>query len=60
MKYNKLVAYSMLASIGITVLTGVFKDSLAYTTTESLYGLAGVGFIVFGIWAAVLLLKHKE
>ena len=54
---KKIVAIGILASLGVAVLTGLFETSLYSETASNLYGLAGLGFCVFGIWAAILLLK---
>ena len=54
MKYNKLVAWGLLASLGISTLTAFGGFS------EGAYTVAGFGMIIFGIWAAVLLFNDKD
>jgi len=57
---NKLVAWGVLASLGVAFLAVFFEASVAYETYDNLIGLAGLGMWVFGIWAAVLLLRIKK
>jgi hypothetical protein len=52
MKNAKLVAWGILISIGLSVVTGVADLS------EDFYTFAGLGFFVFGTWASVLLIKN--
>ena len=54
---KKTVAIGLFCSLGVAFLTGIFATSLDYETTQNLYMLSGLGLIVFGIWAGVLLLK---
>ena len=54
MKNAKLVAWGMTISIGIAVLNGISVEA------DSIYTLAGIGMLAFGVWASVLLFNHKE
>lgn len=51
MKNKNLVAYGMIISLSIAVLTGMEAFG------EGAYTIAGLGMFVFGIWASVILLK---
>lgn len=55
MKYNNIVAWGLIISIGLAFLNAIFLDG-----ADSVYQLAGLGFITFGIWAAVLLFKINK
>ena len=54
MKYHDLVAWGIITSIGLAMLNALFLGE-----NDSVYTLAGLGFITFGIWASVLLFKIK-
>lgn len=53
MENKNLVAWGIIISLGLAVLTG------AEIFAEEMYSIAGIGMFVFGIWAAVILLKKK-
>lgn len=53
MKNAKLVAWGIIISLGLAVLTAILELS------DSVYTISGLGFFVFGIWASVILLKNK-
>ena len=55
MKNRKLVAWGIIVSIGLA-----FLNALAFEGNDGLYELAGLGFIVFGIWASVILLQYEQ
>lgn len=55
MKNSKIVAKGLAASIVIAVLTGIFQESLTVATANSLYAIAGIGYLIFGTWAAKIL-----
>ena len=48
----RVVAWGLLAVIGIAVIGGFFE-----ITSKYLYTAAGLGMIVFGIWGATILFK---
>ena len=59
MKQYKLVAWGIIASLGLAFLTGfgMFGDG------EVAYQVAGLGMFVFGIWATVIMFslnKHNQ
>ena len=54
MKNRKLVAWGIIVSIAIA-----FINEIAFDANDGLYTLAGLGFMVFGIWASVILLKYE-
>ena len=54
MTMKKVVAVGILASIGVAVLTAIMMP----INEDAWYELAGLGFMVFGVWGAVLLLKE--
>jgi len=52
MENAKLVAWGIVLSLGLTILTGLeFFGEDAYT-------LAGLGFFFFGVWASVILFNN--
>jgi len=53
MTQKQFVAYGVIASLALTLLTALIEPLNA----DTWYGLAGIMFFVFGIWASVLLLK---
>jgi len=57
MKQKKLVAWGIIASIVIAVIATVFETSMTVDSNDNLFALAGIGYLVFGTWASVLLLK---
>ena len=54
MKHRKLIAWGLILSIGLAFLNAFMGE------VEGLYALAGLGLIVFGIWAAVVLLRYEQ
>lgn len=54
MKHANTVAWGLILSIGIAVLGGMG----AFVVSETFLTVVGLGMIVFGIWAAVILLKN--
>lgn len=56
MKNAKLVAYGLIASLGLAVLVSIFEPF----NGDDLYQLSGLGFFVFGIWASIILLKNSD
>lgn len=57
MKNSKLVAFGLIASLVLAVFVGAFEVSMHEETAEFLYGLIALGFAVFSVWGANLLLK---
>lgn len=53
---RKAIGITLLSVIGLAVFAA-FIESAAPELSGALYTLAGVGFIVFGIWAGILLVK---
>lgn len=56
---KKNIGIGTLVSIAAAMIVAIFETSLHPTTAENLYMLAGLGIIVFGVWASVLLIKDK-
>ncbi len=54
---NKIIAIGILVSLGIAVIVAVVVEPNDAVMADSLYGLAGLGMFLFGIWGSVLLLK---
>ena len=52
---KQFVAYAMIACLALAIIVGVVEPASA----DSWYGVAGIGFFVFGIWASVILLRDK-
>ena len=55
MKYNNVVAWGIIASIGLESL-----NILLLGKSDSVHQLAKLGFIIFGLWASLLLLKINK
>ncbi len=53
MKNKNTVAWGMIISISIAILTGIEFFG------EEGYSIAGLGILVFGIWSSIILLNHK-
>lgn len=53
MNNNKVAAWGLIVSLSIAVLTGMGMFN------EEAYPVAGLGMFIFGIWAAVILLKKN-
>lgn len=51
---NRFVAGGLITVLVACILTAAFFGG---STADTLYMLEGLGFFLFGIWAAVLLLK---
>lgn len=54
MKHHKLVAWGIIGSVSLSFVEAILD------VNEGLYTLAGLGYFVFGIWAAVILLNYKK
>lgn len=54
MQYKNIVAWGIIASLSISILAALEVFG------EETYSLAGFGFFIFGIWAAVILLNYKN
>jgi hypothetical protein len=54
---NKTLGIGLLISLGLAILTVVFEAGMYHETAESLYSLAGIGMLFFGIWGGVRLLS---
>jgi hypothetical protein len=57
MKLAQFVGYGLLISIGLSLFAAFFAGSLLENTVASLYELVGLGFMVFGTWGGVILIK---
>ena len=57
MKHRKIVGWGLVAALALITIVVVFEYSLAVGTVENLSFLGGLAFWVFGIWAAIILLK---
>ncbi len=57
MTQNKLVAYGLIASLFLCVITSFFENIWGQTASGVMYSFGGLGLMVFGIWASVILLK---
>ena len=53
---KQFVAYGIIASIVLALGTGFMEPA----NEDGWYSLAGLGFLVFGIWSSVLLLKKEK
>ena len=56
MKNAKLVAWGLILSVALAVLTGIGEP----VEEDFFYMISGLGFFVFGIWASVILLKNSN
>jgi hypothetical protein len=54
---KKVVAIGLFCSIGMAFFAGFFSQFLLPNFVQAVTMLAGLGIMVFGIWAGVLLLK---
>jgi putative Ca2+/H+ antiporter (TMEM165/GDT1 family) len=52
---NKTIGNLILTSIGLAVFTGMFVTD--FETSETMYMIAGFGFMIFGTWGAIRLRK---
>lgn len=57
---NKHIGYALLASVVAATITGVFEPSMEPEVANFLYSIAGLGFIVFGLWASYKLIKEDN
>jgi len=57
---NKTVANWLIGAIGLAFFTALIEDSLTVNSAEAMYILAGLGMVVFGIWAIVKLYKLED
>lgn len=53
---NRLVAYGLLGSAASGIIAWIFSYNFEFS--GAMYTLAGLGFYVFSVWGAVLLLKN--
>lgn len=53
---NKIVAGSLISSVELAILAALLETDFL-PLADVLYSISGVGFFVFSIWAAILLLK---
>ena len=51
MKNARFVAWGIILTLGIAIFTAFFEPR----DDDAFYTLAGLGYFIFGIWAAVLL-----
>ena len=56
---NKFVGWGLVVSAGLGIAAFVLEVDEPTALTEALYTFAGLGLYVFGIWAAVLLVKKQ-
>lgn len=54
---NSTIGTWLIASVGIAIFTAVMEYGMAPEMSDFLYGVAGVGMMVFGIWGGVRLNK---
>ena len=54
MKNYKLVAWGIVGSISVAFIEAILE------VNDNLYTLAGLGYMVFGIWAAIILFNLKK
>ena len=54
--HNQIVAFSLIGSFVTAILAAIIEVGNA-PVADILYTVSGLGFFVFGIWSAVLLLK---
>lgn len=54
MKNRKIIAWGLVVSIGLAFLAGLMDAN------DSFFTLSGLGLIVFGIWASVVLFKYQD
>jgi len=52
---NKTLSNWIIATLALAMFTIVFEGEMEFATSEMLYTVAGVGYYIFGIWAAVRL-----
>jgi len=56
MTMKQLVAYGLIVSIAIAIITGIVEP----VSEDGWYTLSGIGLGVFGIWASVILLRKPK
>lgn len=56
---NKTLGNLTIASVALAMFGGILEGE-AYETAQTLYMVAGLGMIVFGIWAGVRLNKLPD
>jgi len=54
---NNFVAWGILTSITVAIINAIIVEPIDYVLADGLYTLAGLGLVVFGSWAAVILLR---
>lgn len=54
------VAYAIIATIVLTMVNAIVVEPVDYLLADGFYTLLGFGYMVFGIWAAILLLKTGD
>jgi len=54
---NKVIAICLSASISICFIAVIFTEAMTPAFEDGMYTLAGLGMIIFGIWASILLFK---
>jgi len=57
---NKTLGYFLFAVIGAAIFTGIFENQMTLETSDTLYMIAGLGFLVAGIWGGVRLTKIED
>lgn len=55
---NEFVAYGLIASAFAGIVGTAFTYDVIFS--GAMYFLAGLGLYIFGIWAAVLLLREEK
>ena len=56
---NQFVGWALAASAVVGILAFVIETGDPTDFTNFLFTIAGLGFYVFGIWGAVLLIRSK-
>ena len=57
---NKTIGNILLWTVALVLLTAIFETSLDYSTSDNLYGLAGISFFIFGVWGGLRLKNTGE
>ncbi len=57
MTQNQIVATGIIISLILALFTAIVVEPMDSYMADGFYTFAGFGYIIFGIWAVVLLLK---
>jgi hypothetical protein len=55
---NKTLGNILIATLALTILTSVFEESMYVETSDLLYTIAGLSWMVFATWAGFRLRKE--